>query len=131
VSKSEFPSAYLWTARIVVWRCFIILPFGLSAEVCGAHRESGDIFAIAALALQLLLGSRACCRSNRRAFLGIGAYTSAILTTTYKLPFEIASSRRTVGGNASLTLVPHHALARVLSRGCHARLYDHRPPCLS
>src|SRR5262249_12556128 len=65
------------------------------------------IFAIAALALQLLLGFTGLLSIGQAAFLGICAYTSAIVTTTYKLPFEIAFiTAGLLAGFASLTLVP-------------------------
>src|SRR4051794_35916030 len=47
------------------------------------------IFAIAALGLQLLLGFAGQLSIGQAAFLGIGAYTSAILTTRGGAPFPI------------------------------------------
>jgi len=65
------------------------------------------IFAIAALALQLLLGFAGLLSIGQAAFLGIGAYTSAILTTTAGAPFELGFlAAGLVAGIASLTLVP-------------------------
>ena len=105
--KSEFPSAYLWTARIVVLAIFIVLPFVYPQKYVVHIVSLAMIFAIAALALQLLLGFAGLLSIGQAAFLGIGAYTSAILTTTYKLPFEIAFiTAGLLAGIASLTLVP-------------------------
>jgi branched-chain amino acid transport system permease protein len=65
------------------------------------------IFAIAALALQLLLGFAGLLSIGQAAFLGIGAYTSALLTTELALPFELGFlAAGLVAGIASLTLVP-------------------------
>ena len=105
--KSEFPSAYLWIARIVVLAIFIVLPFAYPQKYVVHIVNLAMIFAIAALALQLLLGFTGLLSIGQAAFLGIGAYTSAILTTTYKLPFEIAFiTAGLLAGFASLTLVP-------------------------
>jgi branched-chain amino acid transport system permease protein len=107
VFKSEFPSAYLWTARIVVLAIFIVLPFVYPQKYVVHIVSLAMIFAIAALALQLLLGFTGLLSIGQAAFLGIGAYTSAIVTTTYKLPFEIAFiTAGLLAGIASLTLVP-------------------------
>jgi branched-chain amino acid transport system permease protein len=107
VLKSEFPPAYLWTARILILAAFIVLPFVYPQKYVLHIVSLAMIFAIAALALQLLLGFAGLLSIGQAAFLGIGAYTSAILTTTYKLPFEIGFfAAALVAGVASLTLVP-------------------------
>src|SRR5215472_339186 len=107
VFKSEFPSAYLWIARMVVLAIFIVLPFVYPQKYVVHIVSLAMIFAIAALALQLLLGFTGLLSIGQAAFLGIGAYTSAIVTTTYKLPFEIAFiTAGLLAGFASLTLVP-------------------------
>jgi branched-chain amino acid transport system permease protein len=65
------------------------------------------IFAVAALALQLLLGFAGLLSIGQAAFLGIGAYTSALLTTELAMPFELGFlAAGLVAGIASLTLVP-------------------------
>jgi branched-chain amino acid transport system permease protein len=65
------------------------------------------IFAIAALALQLLLGFAGLLSIGQAAFLGIGAYTSALVTTALAMPFELGFlAAGLVAGIASLTLVP-------------------------
>src|SRR6516225_3983229 len=107
VFKSEFPSAYLWIARMVVLAIFIVLPFVYPQKYVVHVVSLAMIFAIAALALQLLLGFTGLLSIGQAAFLGIGAYTSAIVTTTYNLPFEIAFvTAGLLAGFASLTLVP-------------------------
>src|SRR5215470_4169021 len=107
VFKSEFPSAYLWIARMVVLAIFIVLPFVYPQKYVVHIVSLAMIFAIAALALQLLLGFTGLLSIGQAAFLGIGAYTSAIVTTTYKLPFEIAFiTAGSLAALASLTLVP-------------------------
>jgi branched-chain amino acid transport system permease protein len=63
------------------------------------------IFAIAAVALQLLLGVAGLLSLGQAAFLGIGAYTSALLATS--LPFELGFlAAGAISGAASLLLVP-------------------------
>ena len=65
------------------------------------------VFAIAALALQLLLGVGGLLSLGQAAFLGIGAYTSALLTTSAKMPFEVGFlAAGLLSGLASLILVP-------------------------
>ena len=65
------------------------------------------IFSIAAVALQLLLGFAGLLSLGQAAFLGVGAYTSALLTTSLKLPFEVTFILAgLLSGLASLILVP-------------------------
>jgi branched-chain amino acid transport system permease protein len=107
VSKSEFPAAYLWAARMIVLAIFILLPIVYPQKYVVHILSLAMIFAIAALALQLLLGFAGLLSIGQAAFLGIGAYTSAIVTTTYKAPFELGFvAAGLVAGVASLTLVP-------------------------
>src|SRR5215813_8395083 len=94
-------------ARIVVLASFIVLPFVYPQKYVLHILGLAIIFAIAALALQLLLGFAGLLSIGQAAFLGIGAYTSAILTTTYRVPFELGFiAAGLVAGVASLTLVP-------------------------
>jgi branched-chain amino acid transport system permease protein len=107
MEKTEFPPAYLWSARLIVLAIFIALPFVYSQKYVMHIVSLAMIFAIAALALQLLLGFAGLLSIGQAAFLGIGAYTSAILTTTAGAPFELAFlAAGLVAGIASLTLVP-------------------------
>jgi branched-chain amino acid transport system permease protein len=107
MEKTEFPPAYLWSARLIVLAIFIALPFVYSQKYVMHIVSLAMIFAIAALALQLLLGFAGLLSIGQAAFLGIGAYTSAILTTTAGVPFELAFlAAGLVAGIASLTLVP-------------------------
>lgn len=83
-----------------------LLPLGLDPYsvriVTGAL-----ILSMAALALQFLLGMGGLLSLGQAAFLGIGAYTSALLTTKLKLPFELGFlAAGLVSALASLALVP-------------------------
>ena len=107
MSTSQFPAGYLWAARVTVLVFFIAVPVVYPQRYIVHILGLAIIFAIAALALQLLLGFAGLLSIGQAAFLGIGAYTSAILTTTYKVPFELGFiAAGLVAGIASLTLVP-------------------------
>jgi branched-chain amino acid transport system permease protein len=107
MEKTEFPAAYLWAARLVVLAIFIALPLLYSQKYVMHVISLAMIFAIAALALQLLLGFAGLLSIGQAAFLGIGAYTSALLTTELAMPFELGFiAAGLVAGIASLTLVP-------------------------
>jgi branched-chain amino acid transport system permease protein len=107
MEKTEFPAAYLWTARLVVLAVLVAFPLFYSQKYVMHILSLAMIFAIAALALQLLLGFAGLLSIGQAAFLGIGAYTSAILTTTLQMPFELGFlAAGLVSGLASLTLVP-------------------------
>lgn len=65
------------------------------------------ILSIAAVALQLLLGFTGLLSLGQAAFMGVGAYTSGLLTTAFKLPFELTIILAgLLGGISSLILVP-------------------------
>jgi branched-chain amino acid transport system permease protein len=107
MSTSQFPAGYLWAARVTVLAIFIVVPVVYPQRYVVHILGLAIIFAIAALALQLLLGFAGLLSIGQAAFLGIGAYTSAILTTTYRVPFELGFiAAGLVAGVASLTLVP-------------------------
>jgi branched-chain amino acid transport system permease protein len=107
MEKTEFPPAYLWSARLIVLAIFIALPFVYSQKYVMHIVSLAMIFAIAALALQLLLGFAGLLSIGQAAFLGIGAYTSALVTTALAMPFELGVlAAGLVAGIASLTLVP-------------------------
>jgi branched-chain amino acid transport system permease protein len=107
MEKTEFPPAYLWSARLIVLAIFIALPFVYSQKYVMHIVSLAMIFAIAALALQLLLGFAGLLSIGQAAFLGIGAYTSALVTTALAMPFELGFlAAGLVAGIASLTLVP-------------------------
>jgi branched-chain amino acid transport system permease protein len=107
VLNTQFPIAYLWTARILVLAIFVATPIFYSQAYVMHILSLAMIFAIAALGLQLLLGFTGLLSIGQAAFLGIGAYTSAIITTTFKGPFELGFlAAGLVAGIASLTLVP-------------------------
>jgi branched-chain amino acid transport system permease protein len=107
MEKTAFPPAYLWTARLIVLAIFIALPLLYPQKYLMHIVSLAMIFAIAALALQLLLGFAGLLSIGQAAFLGIGAYTSALLTTALAMPFELGFlAAGLVAGIASLTLVP-------------------------
>jgi branched-chain amino acid transport system permease protein len=107
MSTSQLPAGYLWAARVTVLAFFIAVPVVYPQRYVVHILGLAIIFAIAALALQLLLGFAGLLSIGQAAFLGIGAYTSAILTTTYQMPFELGFiAAGVVAGIASLTLVP-------------------------
>ena len=93
-----------WT---LVLALLLVLPFIYPHKYVIHVLSLAMIFAMAASALQLLLGFSGLLSMGQAAFLGIGAYTSAILTTTCKLPFEAGFvAAGLAGGIASLALVP-------------------------
>ena len=103
----QFHAGYLWAGRIIMLACLIAVPILYPQKYVVHVLGLAMIFAIAALALQVLLGFAGLLSIGQAAFLGIGAYTSAILTTRYKLPFELAFLAAGLSaGIASLTLVP-------------------------
>jgi branched-chain amino acid transport system permease protein len=107
MSTSQFPAGYLWAARMTVLALLIAVPLVYPQRYVVHILGLAIIFAIAAVALQLLLGFAGLLSIGQAAFLGIGAYSSAILTTTYKAPFELGFiAAGLVAGIASLTLVP-------------------------
>jgi branched-chain amino acid transport system permease protein len=107
MSTSQLPARYLWAARVTVLAFLIAVPIAYPQRYVVHILGLAIIFAIAALALQLLLGFAGLLSIGQAAFLGIGAYTSAILTATYRAPFELGFiAAGLVAGMASLTLVP-------------------------
>src|SRR5215216_957779 len=107
MEKAEFPTAYLWAARLIVLAIFVSIPLFYAQKYVMHVLSLAMIFAIAALALQLLLGFAGLLSIGQAAFLGIGAYTSALLTTTLGAPFEVGFlAAGIVAGVASLALVP-------------------------
>jgi branched-chain amino acid transport system permease protein len=104
--SGAFPIAWLWAGRLAVLAFFIALPLVYPQKYFVHIVSAAMIFAIAALALQLLLGFAGLLSIGQAAFLGIGAYTSALVTYA-KLPFELAFlASGIVCGAASLLLVP-------------------------
>jgi branched-chain amino acid transport system permease protein len=86
----------------------LLLSLPLVLDTYHTHIVTGAlIFAVAAVALQLLLGVAGLLSLGQAAFLGIGAYTSALLTTAAGLPFELGFlAAGALSGIASLLLVP-------------------------
>src|SRR4051794_387323 len=92
---------------LLAW-LLILIPLPLFFGQYYQHVLGGAvILAIAVLALQLLLGFAGLLSLGQAAFLGIGAYCSALLTTRLSMPFELAFlAAGLLCGLASLILVP-------------------------
>lgn len=103
---TAYPAAWLWAGRLAVLAVFIALPFVYPQKYFIHVVSAAMIFGVAALAMQLLLGFAGLLSIGQAAFLGIGAYTSALVTAA-KLPFELGFiAAGVVCGIASLSLVP-------------------------
>ncbi len=103
----KFPPALIWTGRIVMFAILAGLPL-ISKQDYFIHVVSlALIFGIAALGMQLLLGYAGLLSVGQAAFLGIGAYTSAMLTKEHGWPFVAAFlAAGVVSAIVSLVLVP-------------------------
>jgi branched-chain amino acid transport system permease protein len=109
MTEATNPASGQWPARLGWLLCLIVLLcLPLFLDKYHTHIVTGAlIFAIAAVALQLLLGVAGLLSLGQAAFLGIGAYTSALLTTVVKLPFELGFLLAgAVSGISSLLLAP-------------------------
>ena len=95
--KSEFPSAYLWAARIAVLLIFVVLPFIYPQKYVVHIVSLAMIFAIAALALQLLLGFTGLLSIGQAAFLGIGALNLSASTDLTRSALSAAALTEAVG----------------------------------
>lgn len=102
-SAGSWLPRFWWAACVLGLLCLpLLLDRYLLHVVTGAL-----VLAIAAVALQLLLGIAGLLSLGQAAFLGIGAYASALLTTAANLPFELGFlAAGVVSGAASLLLVP-------------------------
>ena len=79
------------------------------------------------MGLQLLLGCSGQFSIGQAAFYGIGAYTSALLTTKLGVAFPLALiGAGAAAAVASLLMVPITAADRPVSRGRHAGFLHHR-----
>ena len=103
----KFPPALVWTGRIGVLILLAGLSF-ISRQDYFIHVVSlALIFGVAALGMQLLLGYAGLLSVGQAAFLGIGAYTSAMLTKEHGWPFLAAFfAAGALSGVVSLVLVP-------------------------
>lgn len=103
----KFSPALIWTGRIVIFAVLAALPL-ISKQDYFIHVISlAFIFGIAALGMQLLLGYAGLLSVGQAAFLGIGAYTSTMLTKQFAWPFELAFlAAGAVSAIVSLVLVP-------------------------
>ncbi len=103
----NFPPALVWTGRIAIFAILAGLPL-ISNQDYFIHVVSlALIFGVAALGMQLLLGYAGLLSVGQAAFLGIGAYTSAMLTKEHAWPFLAAFlASGVVSALVSLVLVP-------------------------
>ena len=98
-----------WMLKLTWLFCLVVLIcLPIALDKYHTHIVTGAlIFAIAAVALQLLLGVAGLLSLGQAAFLGIGAYASALLTVSVGLPFELGFlAAGVISGVASLVLVP-------------------------
>lgn len=103
---AAYPTAWLWAGRLAILALLVALPILYPQKYVIHVVTAAMIFGIAALALQLLLGFAGLLSIGQAAFLGIGAYTSALVTSA-GMPFEIGFiAAGAVAGTASLALVP-------------------------
>ena len=103
----RFSKRTIWIARLVSFGLLALLPLVYSKDYFIHVTSLGFIFGIAALGMQLLLGYAGLLSIGQAAFLGIGAYTSAILTKTFGWPFELAFLAAGIASAiVSLVLVP-------------------------
>ncbi len=96
--------------RLVTWAllaALIVVPWVESDKFVLHVLSLIAIASIAAMGLQVLLGGSGQLSIGQAAFYGIGAYTSALLTTKVGAPFPVALiAAGVVAGLASLLMVP-------------------------
>lgn len=88
----ERPWALLAVLVAIATLPWLLNPFYLGVAVLGA------IYAVAVLGLHFLMGLSGQLSLAQGAFFGLGAYTAAILSTRYDLPFGITMSATVVAG---------------------------------
>jgi ABC-type branched-subunit amino acid transport system permease subunit len=112
----ERPYAVLAVLAVMLSLPFVVNPFYLGVVVLGA------IYAVAVLGLHFLMGLTGQLSLAQGAFFGVGAYTAAILSTRYDVPFYGTLSAAVVAGivlglalgYATLRLTGHYlALATI------------------
>ncbi len=115
-SGRERPWALLVVLAVMASLPFLVNPFYLGVVVLGA------IYAVAVLGLHFLMGLSGQLSLAQGAFFGLGAYTSAILSTRYDVPFYGTMAGAVVAGlvvglalgYATLRLTGHYlALATI------------------
>jgi branched-chain amino acid transport system permease protein len=105
--RDSFGLSQTSLGHIVVLVALLAVPF-IQPQSYFLHIVSlAMIFAVAALGMQLLLGFAGQLSIGQAAFLGIGGYTSGILTTQLAVPFPLAFiAAGIVPALVSLVLVP-------------------------
>ncbi|MEO7404030.1 MAG: branched-chain amino acid ABC transporter permease [Burkholderiales bacterium] len=104
---AKFPPTLVWAARIGVFVVLALLPLVSKQDYLVHVASLAFIFGVAALGMQLLIGYAGLLSIGQAAFLGIGAYTSAMLVKDFGWPFELAFlAAGAVSAIVSLVLVP-------------------------
>lgn len=104
--RSEFSPRLILIGRIVAFGLLALVPLVIHQEYYLHILSLAFVFGVAALGMQLLLGYAGLLSIGQAAFLGIGAYTSAILTKA-GWPFALAFiASGVLSGILSLVLVP-------------------------
>src|SRR5262249_37890247 len=110
VSGSYAPAAERRTVRRVTWvllAALVVVPWIEPFKFVLHVLSLIAIASIVAMGLQLLLGGSGQLSIGQAAFYGIGAYTSALLTTQLGVPFPLALiAAGVVAAIASLLMVP-------------------------
>ena len=88
----ERPWALLAILAFVATLPWLVNPFYLGVVVLGA------IYAVAVLGLHFLMGLSGQLSLAQGAFFGVGAYTAAILSTRFELPFGVTMAATVVAG---------------------------------
>ena len=102
-----FPPSVIWLLRGVALLAMVAIPIVNHDDYSTRILSLAIIFSIAALGMQLLIGFAGQLSIGQAAFLGIGAYSSAILTGTFGLAFPIAFLLSgLLAAISSLALVP-------------------------
>jgi branched-chain amino acid transport system permease protein len=88
--RVDFSVSQIWIGRAVILAMLVAAPF-VNSQIYFIHVMGlAMIAAVAALGMQLLVGYSGQLSMGQAAFFGIGAYTSAILTKDYGIPFGAA-----------------------------------------
>jgi len=105
--RVDFSVSQIWIGRAVVLVILVAAPF-VNNQIYFIHVMGlAMIAAVAALGMQLLVGYSGQLSMGQAAFFGIGAYTSAILTKDYGVPFGVAFfASGLMAAISSLTLAP-------------------------
>jgi hypothetical protein len=90
MEKTKFSPSVVWVLRGVALLVMVAIPIIHPDDYSTRILSLALIFSIAALGMQLLIGFAGQLSIGQAAFLGIGAYSSAILTSKLGIAFPIA-----------------------------------------